>query len=102
MCIDGHVVAVRPDRQGQKAGAALVQWGIDTSNETGLPLYFEASPSTYKLYEKMGFETLPEKVVHKAEDVGTDADVEVPLMVRMPSSAGITFEEWRQRGFSKL
>jgi hypothetical protein len=71
----------------------------------GLPLYFESSPSTINLYKKMGFELLPETIVHKAEVLGTEKDIEVPLMVKMPSAAGgITFEQWRREGcpeFSK-
>jgi hypothetical protein len=68
--------------------------------KVGLPVYFESSPSTVKLYEKMGFERLKESVVHKAEVLGTDTDIEVPLMVKMPSSAGgLTFEEWRAKGY---
>lgn len=73
------------------------------SNNTGLPLYFEASPSTYKLYEKMGYETLEEKIVHSAALMGTETDIEVPLMVKMPASAGnLTFKEWQAAGFLDL
>lgn len=89
-----------PKQQGRKAGVALIKWGIDLGDQLGLPVYFEASPTTYKLYEKMGFESLKEKLVHKAEVVGTDTDIEVPLMVRMPSCAGgLTFKEWAARGY---
>lgn len=73
---------------------------MELSDSLGLPLYFEASPSTYKLYEKMGYEPLDEKVVHKAELMGTPTDITVPLMVKMPSSAkGLTFKEWRAGGY---
>lgn len=48
----------------------------------------------------MGFETLKEKIVHKAEVLGTETDIEVPLMVKMPSAAkGMTFDEWREKGY---
>nr|KMM69654.1 hypothetical protein CPAG_05968 [Coccidioides posadasii RMSCC 3488] len=95
-----HVIGVDPKHQGRKAGAALVRWGIDLSEQTGLPVYFEASPSTVKMYEKMGFETLKETIVHRAEDLGIKEDITVPLMVRMPSCAGgQTFEEWRAKGY---
>ena len=94
------VVAVDPSKQGNHIGSALVQYGIDLCNQTGLPLYLESSPAAYKMYQKLGFETLPEKVVHKAEVLDMPTDVEVPLMVRMPTQAGsMTFEEWRRRGF---
>jgi hypothetical protein len=67
---------------------------------TGLPVYFESSPSTVNLYKKAGFELLSEKIVHKAETLGTPSDIEVPLMVKMPSvAAGMTFEEWRRNGY---
>ena len=68
--------------------------------QTGLPVYFESSPSTVRLYEKMGFEVLPRhRIVHRVADLGSEDDIEVPLMVRMPSSAGgMTFDEWRRQG----
>lgn len=89
-----------PKHQGRKAGQLLVQWGMQMGELAGLPLYFESSPSTVNLYKKMGFELLPEKIVHKAEVLGTKTDIEVPLMVKMPSVAGgVTFEEWRQKGY---
>lgn len=61
-----------------------------------VPLYFEASPSSVGLYEKMGFEKLKETIVHKKEILGTPQDVHVPLMVIMPKSLGMTFEQWRE------
>jgi hypothetical protein len=54
------------------------------------------------LYKKMGFTILKEKIVQKKEVLNTDADIEVPLMVRMPSFAGMTFYEWRERGYPAL
>ena len=70
------------------------------SDNVGLPLYFEASPSTYKLYEKMGYETLDERVAHSAELMGTETSIEVPLMVKMPAIAGdLSFKNWRAAGF---
>lgn len=78
----------------------MVQWCLGLANMMGLPAYVESSPSVYKLYAKMGLEILPEKVIHKAEVLGTSNDIEVPLMVYMPVQAGgMTFAEWRQRGF---
>ncbi|KAI0195895.1 putative GNAT family acetyltransferase [Astrocystis sublimbata] len=98
-----HVIAVDPAYQGRKAGAAFCEWAIDLGERTQLPVYFESSPSTVNLYKKMGFELLPESIVHKAEVLGTDTDIEVPLMVRMPSSAGsMTFEEWRSLDYPKF
>ena len=88
-----------PEHQGRKAGTALVQWGIDLCERTALPLYLESSPTTLELYAKMGFEKLRETVVHDAELLGTDSDITVPLMVRMPSAGkGLSFYEWQEKG----
>ncbi|KAK5995480.1 putative acyltransferase SID5 [Cladobotryum mycophilum] len=95
-----HVIGIDPEHQGRKAGALLVQWGMDLGERAGLPVYFESSPTTVGLYKKMGFELLEEKIVHKAEVLGTENDIEVPLMVRMPSLAGgMSFNEWRDEGY---
>lgn len=51
----------------------------------------------------MGFELLDRKVVHKAADLGTEEDVTVPLMIRMPKAAkGMKFEEWQAAGYPKF
>lgn len=94
------MIAVDPKYQGRKAGAAFCEWALDLGNKTNLPVYFESSPSTVNLYKKMGFELSPEIIIHKAEVLGTDRDIEVPLMVKMPSAAGsMSFEEWRSSGY---
>lgn len=55
------------------------------------------------LYKKMGFEVLEEEIVHEAALLGTDEDIVVPLMVKMPSSAkGLTFKEWRESGYPEF
>ncbi|KAJ2980375.1 hypothetical protein NUW58_g6959 [Xylaria curta] len=98
-----HVIAVDPKYQGRKAGAAFCEWALDLGEKTKLPVYFESSPSTVNLYKKMGFELLPETVVHKAEVLGTETDIEVPLMVKMPTTAGsMSFQEWRGSGYPSL
>ncbi|KAK4159907.1 acyl-CoA N-acyltransferase [Cladorrhinum sp. PSN259] len=95
-----HVVGVLPEHQGKQAGRALLNWGLEFCDYTNLPIYFEASPTTVGLYERLGYERLKEKIVHKAEVLGTETDIEVPLMVRMPRSAGgMKFEEWKEKGF---
>lgn len=97
---DVHVIGIHPNFQGRQAGALWCKWGMDLSDSLGLPLYFEASPSTYKLYEKIGYETLEEKIVHSPETMGTDTPIEVPLMVNMPRAAGgLTFRDWRAAGY---
>jgi hypothetical protein len=99
-CVDFHVIGVLPAKQGLKAGAAMVKLGQVLCDMTNLPMYFEASPSTVGLYEKMGFQRLKETIVHKADVLGTEEDIVVPLMVKMPSSAGkMTFEEWKNQGY---
>lgn len=100
---DCHVIGIDPRHQGRKAGALLVQWGLDLGERAGLPVYFESSPSTVGLYKKMGFELLDEKITHKAEVLGTEQDIEVPLMVKMPSLAGgMSFAEWKSKGYPEL
>ncbi|KKA29565.1 hypothetical protein TD95_001659 [Thielaviopsis punctulata] len=94
-----HVIGVDPTHQGRKAGATICQFGKDFAEGAGVPLYFEASPSTWKLYEKMGYELLDEPIVHKAEVLGTTNDISVPLMVLMPKKAGMSFKEWHRAGF---
>ncbi|KAI1424154.1 putative GNAT family acetyltransferase [Xylaria sp. FL1777] len=100
--LDCHVMAVDPKHQGRKVGAALCEWVLDLGEKINLPVYFESSPSTVNLYKKLGFELLPETIVHKAEVLGTEKDVQVPLMVKMPLAAGISFEEWRSSGYPSL
>ncbi|KAI0019415.1 acyl-CoA N-acyltransferase [Xylariomycetidae sp. FL0641] len=94
-------MAVDPAYQRKGAATLLMQWGIETADKLELPIYLEATDSGYPLYKKMGFEKLTHaRVVHKAEVAGTAADVEVPLMVKMPSKArGMTFKEWCDKGY---
>lgn len=76
---------------------------MDLGERAGLPVYFESSPSTVGLYKKLGFELLDEKIVHKAEVLGTENDIEVPLMIRMPSLAGgMSFSEWKSKGYPEF
>lgn len=69
-----------------------------------MPVYFESSPSTVKLYERFGFVRLKEKLSHKGSVLGLPiVSMDVPLMVKMPSVAdGLTFEEWRDAGYPKF
>lgn len=90
-----------PEHQGRYAGVALIKWGIEMSEQSGLPIYCESSPTTFTMYEKFGFKKLTrEKLIHKKEVLGTDEDIEVPLMVRMPTAAGeLSFEDWSDAGY---
>jgi hypothetical protein len=66
-----------------------VQALIDLSDSTGLPIYLESSPASQGLYRKMGFMQVPghiARVVHDAQVLGTEKDVEVPLMIKLPAS----------------
>ncbi|VBB87334.1 Putative protein of unknown function [Podospora comata] len=101
--IYAHVIGVLPEHQGKQAGAALAGWGLSFVDYTNLPMYFEASPSSVGLYEKLGYERLKETIVHKAETLGTATDISVPLMVKMPKSAGgMSFYEWKEKGYPKF
>ncbi|KAK5629193.1 hypothetical protein RRF57_004908 [Xylaria bambusicola] len=95
-------MAVDPRHQGRKAAAALYELVLELGEKINLPVYFESSPSVVNLYKKVGFQLLSDTVVHKAEVLGTEKDIQVPLMVRMPSKAGISFEEWRSSGYPKF
>jgi len=59
------------------------------SNQSRLPIYLESLPGSERLYLKAGFQYIPKEtasVTHKAALLGTDKDVEVPLMVRYPDA----------------
>ncbi|KAI1393733.1 acyl-CoA N-acyltransferase [Hypoxylon trugodes] len=94
------VIAVDPKHQRRGIGRLLMQWGIDVAEQLQLPIYTEASESGLRLYESVRFERLTQvKLVHKEEVTGRP-DVEIPLVVRMPSSAkGLRFEEWVNNGY---
>ncbi|KAF6821338.1 GNAT family protein [Colletotrichum plurivorum] len=95
-----HVIAVNPKHQRRGAGALLTKWGLDMADLAGLPVYLESSEEGFPLYKRLGFEVLDEKIVHRAGLVGAEKDVEIPLMVKMPSIAkGLTFKEWRAQGY---
>lgn len=70
------------------------------SEKSGLPIYCESSPTTFTMYQKFGFKILKEKLIHSKEVLGTEDDIDVPLMVRMPAAAGqLSFEEWQELGY---
>ncbi|KAF4776594.1 acetyltransferase [Colletotrichum scovillei] len=95
-----HIIAVKPEHQRKGVGALLTKWGLDMAELAGLPVYLESSEEGFGLYKRLGFEVLQDKIVHRGGLVGKDKDVEVPLMVKMPSAAkGLTFEEWRAQGY---
>lgn len=98
---DCVTMATHPKYQRKGVGRLLVQWGINVAEQLGLPIYLESSKGGVPLYEAVGFETLThETLVHKASTTGEKEDMEVPLMVKMPSQAkGISFKEWADKGY---
>ncbi|KAL7623662.1 hypothetical protein AAE478_005214 [Parahypoxylon ruwenzoriense] len=93
-------MAVHPDHQRRGVGRLLLQWGIDVAEKLELPIYLEATESGLPLYSHRDFERLEHvKVIHKVEATGA-GEVEVPLMVKLPSKAkGIRFGEWAKKGY---
>jgi len=50
------MIGVRPDRQGEGLGTALIQRVLDRCDREGLPAYLEASNARSRtLYERLGF-----------------------------------------------
>lgn len=65
-----------------------MKWGIDAAEQLGQPMYLESTEGGVPLYESVGFQRIEdERLVHKAEVLGTENDVEVPLMRRDPRKA---------------
>lgn len=93
---DCHVIAVKPSYQRRGAGALLTQWGLDSAERAQLPVYLESSPQARKLYSKLGFQQV-DKVIHEASSIGKEHDVEIPLMVKMPSTLDMDFATWRSK-----
>ncbi|KKZ63272.1 hypothetical protein EMCG_00255 [[Emmonsia] crescens] len=98
---DLSAVAVHPAHQRRGVGRLLIQWGIDLADQLVLPIYTESSEVGFHLYEHMGFERLAHvSLIHKAEVIGEPEDVEIPLMVKMPSSMGaLGFKDWAEKGY---
>ncbi|KAH8677927.1 acyl-CoA N-acyltransferase [Xylariales sp. PMI_506] len=94
-------MATHPDYRRKGIGRMLVQWGIDIAEQLGLPIYVESTTTAVPLFESTGFKILEgEAVVHKASATGDSEDIEVPLMVRMPTKAnGLSFEDWVAKGY---
>ena len=77
-----------------------MQWGLGIAEDLGVPVYVESTLQGVGLYQKLGFKKLKEGILHKREVIGSESDIEVPLMVKMPAAAGeSTFEEWAMRGY---
>ncbi|SPO01217.1 uncharacterized protein DNG_03964 [Cephalotrichum gorgonifer] len=97
-----HTVAVHPDYQGKGVGKKLVQWGLGMSEELKLPIYLESTVEGVPLYERTGFQKLKEGITLTPAVTHMKEDIEAPLMVKMPASAGgMAFEEWASGRYQK-
>jgi GNAT superfamily N-acetyltransferase len=100
---DLAAVGVHPAYQRRGIGGRLMKWGIDTAESMQLPIYTEASVPGLPLYLRNGFERLTHvSLVHRAELIDKPDDVEIPLVVRMPSAAaaaGMGFQQWADKGY---
>lgn len=99
---DCQVVAVHPAHQKRGVGALLMEWGVGAAERLGVPVYLESTPKGVGFYQKLGFEKLKEGVLHKREAIGSESDIEVPLMAKMPAAARMTFEEWAGNGLPQI
>lgn len=96
-------MAVDPKYQKKGVGRLLVKWGIDVAEHLGLPIYLESMLDTQAFFETTGFERLTHvNLIHPALATGEKQDIEVALMVKMPSKAnGMSFKEWQDKRFPK-
>ncbi|KAF2756871.1 acyl-CoA N-acyltransferase [Pseudovirgaria hyperparasitica] len=52
-----NVIAVHPAAQRRNVGTRLLDWGMETARDEGVPVTLEAAPTAKKLYWKAGFKT---------------------------------------------
>ncbi|KAL2157967.1 hypothetical protein VTH06DRAFT_4776 [Thermothelomyces fergusii] len=52
------LLACSPSFQRRGAGSALMAWGVNLADRLGLPSRLEASPVSYSLYKKFGYEDM--------------------------------------------
>ena len=50
-----HIMATHPAQQGRGAARALLQYLADIADDTGLPVYLEATPEAVPVYRKFGW-----------------------------------------------
>lgn len=65
-------LSVSPRFQGQGVGSALLRWGIDFCNEKGVFAWVHSSEPAWRMYEKLGFQTI------RSLDVDLDEYAPVP------------------------
>lgn len=51
-----QALATDPPWQRRGVGSKLIQWGIERADVDGLPCWAHASPTSYRLYERAGFQ----------------------------------------------
>ncbi|CZT23338.1 uncharacterized protein RCC_09051 [Ramularia collo-cygni] len=79
-----HVLATRAEFARQGVGAMSLQWGIEKSDELGLPIWLEGSPQGVGLYKKFGFEVL-DTLPWDARDYGYHEPLTHLCMMRQPA-----------------
>jgi ribosomal protein S18 acetylase RimI-like enzyme len=62
-----QALATNPKHQGQGIGTRLVQWGAEMADSEQLPCWAHASPASYSLYERAGFQELGRSDYNLAE-----------------------------------
>ncbi|HWE34017.1 MAG TPA: GNAT family N-acetyltransferase [Solirubrobacteraceae bacterium] len=81
-------VGVRPERQGQGLGSALLAPTLERCDREGLPAYLEASSErSAALYERLGFEHVGELRLAGSPPVWK--------MLRPPKQRGLRSRPWR-------
>ncbi|EUC49198.1 hypothetical protein COCMIDRAFT_85333 [Bipolaris oryzae ATCC 44560] len=89
----GHVIAVHPEYQRKGVGEKIFKYGINISENTGLPVYIESSKDGVRFYEKMGCRRLKENLkpslqsIKSVEGKVLEVDDNLPLFVWLPEGA---------------
>ena len=51
-----QTLATHPECQRKGVGTKLMQWGVQRADQEGLTTWIHASPASYRLYERAGFQ----------------------------------------------